>query len=240
MVPFQIKICGVTSVADAIQACECGADAIGLNFFPKSSRFVDRETAQKIVGAIRQWSKPNLQSVKIIGVVVNLPTSELMRLLSDVRLDGIQLHGDESTGQVSALRTEIAKESLGEGSVLLIRAIRAESQSHGTEQASGQVARIQAEIERWVAAGVDAVLLDAAVPGEYGGTGETVDWPAVPSLDCQVPLVLAGGLNAENVRVAINTSQAKSVDVASGVEAEPGKKDGAKLRDFIASARNAF
>jgi len=240
MVPFQIKICGVTSLGDAIQACECGADAIGLNFFPKSSRFVKRETARQIVDAIHQWSEQSHRLVKIIGVFVNLPTDQLMDLFDYVGLDGIQLHGDEPIGQVAELRTAIGEEFTDETAALIVRAIRTQPSGESQQRVSEEIRRVEAEIAMWANAGVDAVLLDAEVAGEFGGTGKSVDWPAVAKLTCPIPLILAGGLTAENVGRAIEISQAKSVDVASGVEVAPGKKDHAMVGDFVLSAKNQF
>ncbi len=96
---------------------------------------------------------------------------------------------------------------------------------------------VQEEIEIWRQAGCEAVLLDAATPGEFGGTGKSLDWSAVATLQSSLPIVLAGGLRAENVSEAIQRSQAPAVDVASGVEVRPGVKDPVKVRSFIRSAR---
>ena len=99
---------------------------------------------------------------------------------------------------------------------------------------------IDHEIRAWSEAGCHAVLLDAAIPGEYGGTGETVDWASVASLDSQLPIILAGGLRPENVVRAISEAKVQAVDVASGVEIRPGVKDAAKVAAFVHSARSAL
>ncbi|MFK7767160.1 MAG: hypothetical protein AB8B55_08050 [Mariniblastus sp.] len=235
MLPFQIKICGVTSVKDALDVCQSHADAIGLNFYSPSSRFVSDTLAKEIVDAVREFDSSaerqaaKIQPMRIVGVFVNMPLAGIAACAKTVGLDGIQLHGDEvpeNLGELRSLLKSADHDDLPSG---IIRAIRTKPADAASDN---EVARINTEIKLWSDARISSVLLDAAVPGEFGGTGKVVDWHAVPKLDCDIPLVLAGGLRPENVRVAIDLAKVLSVDVASGVEDSPGVKDPAKVKLF--------
>jgi phosphoribosylanthranilate isomerase len=221
---FRIKICGVTNVADALAAADAGADTIGLNFYPKSSRFIDASTATTILTLV----PPDIGRV---GVVVNEQTESLHRLMAELRqntspgLHALQLHGDEPPGLLPTLRAKY-----------LIRARRF------TDEGIGAIA---ADLEACDKCGrlPDAVLIDAATPGRYGGTGTTISWSGLADYVRwlhNVPLILAGGLTPDNVADAIRIVRPHGVDVASGVEASAGKKDHAKVRDFVSAARDAF
>lgn len=240
MVPFQIKICGVTNALDARHACQSGADAIGLNFYEKSSRYVSIESAREIAEAIRQWSRNENRSVLVVGVFVNDSTADLAHVATEVGLDGVQLHGDELPSQVAEIRVAVQSSQLK-----ILRAIRTQpSANEPVEDADSnlvnEMVRIEEEIKRWESVGIDAVLLDAAVEGEFGGTGKSVDWTAVSKLSSNVGVVLAGGLTAENVANAIVISKTSSVDVASGVESQPGEKDDELVNRFVSSAKKAL
>ena len=242
MPPFQIKICGVTSEADAIFACQQGADAIGLNFYDRSSRFVDLDTAHAIVGAIRDQNSGLAAETQLIGVFVNASVADMVRTAESLGLDFMQLHGDEEPSIVPALRQALGASKL---KCSLIRAIRCKPAERDTSNednlnADDEKARVEALMLKWVKSGVDMVLLDASVTGEFGGTGQAVDWATVATIKCDVPLVLAGGLTPENVEEAISISKSKSVDVASGVESRPGAKDKKKVEAFVEAANSAF
>lgn len=243
MAPFQTKICGVTTVDDALFAVQNGADAIGLNFYEKSSRYVcppgvsnpnpEKHDAAQIVEAIREWSESeNGKAVKVVGVFVNLKVKQVVAIASDLGLDGIQLHGDEPASHAREIRSLIEPTR----PVLLVRAIRTNPRGDEQVDPHKEIERIESEIKTWASSGVDAVLLDAAVTGEFGGTGKSVDWHSVPKINSSVPIILAGGLTATNVAEAIQCSGVQAVDVASGVESSPGKKDDELVRKFIASA----
>jgi phosphoribosylanthranilate isomerase len=221
---FRIKICGITNVADALAAADAGADAIGLNFFPKSPRFISATDASTILQLVPV-------QVARVGVVVNEKLESIHSLMAELRQDSatglhaIQLHGDESPEFASAVKAKY-----------LIRARRF------TEDG---IAAIAADVEACEKMGrlPDAVLIDAATPGRYGGTGTTVSWNGLADHRRwmhNVPLILAGGLTPENVAEAIRIVRPHGVDVASGVESSPGKKDHGKIRDFVAAARAAF
>ena len=243
MLPFQIKICGITSKKDAFAVCQSQADAIGLNFYSGSSRYVDTATARAIVQDIRGFDAEPMSTIKFVGVFVNMPVAEMVEIASSVGLDAIQIHGDEQPVCLVELRSLIGSRGF-ELKCGIIRAIRTKpalgsQEDYETNQIS-ESNRIESEIESWVVAGIDSVLLDAAVPGEFGGTGEVVDWGAVAGLKCSVPIVLAGGLRPENVRNAVEVSKVRAVDVASGVEAFPGVKDLPKVKLFAEEAVAAF
>lgn len=214
---FRIKICGITKPRDAKAAVEAGADAIGLNFCPSSPRLVSMEGAAEIVGALPS-------GVAKVGVFVNMPAQEVCARFDRLGLDWIQLHGDEPPQFLSAL-----------GDRRVLRALRV-----GPDGI--------APAERYLAACRDAgrlpqaVLIDAHVPGQYGGTGQAADWGmlAEPRLWLMgLPLVLAGGLTPENVAEAIAAVRPDAVDVASGVESSAGWKDPERMARFVAAARSA-
>jgi phosphoribosylanthranilate isomerase len=220
---FRIKICGITNVADALAAADAGAEAIGLNFYSKSPRFVDPGYAICIIDAV-----PELVHV---GVVVNLDVATLNQLITKSKeitptgLSTIQLHGDEPPEYLPHVKSD-----------LILRARRF------TDAGISAIGR-DLESCRRANRTPDAVLIDAAAPGQYGGTGTTVSWNGLADYRRwlhNVPLILAGGLTPENVAEAIRTVRPHGVDVASGVESSPGKKDPAKVRDFVAAAREAF
>jgi phosphoribosylanthranilate isomerase len=201
----RVKICGVTTVSDALASANLGADAIGLNFVPTSPRRVDEAMARDIVRAVGERSL-------VVAVVADL-TVERMRALKEATGVGcLQLHGDESPDDVRALLPHAYK------------AVRV--------GAAEDVARAEGMPG-------DYVMVDARVEGALGGTGKTFDWGLVGNLARRRKLVLAGGLNPQNVGAAIAQVRPWCVDVASGVEREgaPGEKDLARVRAFIEAAR---
>jgi phosphoribosylanthranilate isomerase len=217
---FRIKICGVTSVADARLAVRAGAEAIGLNFYAKSKRLVDLAIARQIADAVQD-------QCALVGVFVNSPAEEVNRFVEHVGLNWVQLHGDEPP-EFLAQVTKGAR---------LLRVYRL-----GVDGSDPIVADI--EKCRRCGRGPDALLVDAAVAGEYGGTGSTLNWDRLPDfaqairtrIGRELPLLLAGGLTPENVASAIRQARPSGVDVASGVESAPGVKDPDKVRLFISSA----
>ncbi|QDU30702.1 N-(5'-phosphoribosyl)anthranilate isomerase [Anatilimnocola aggregata] len=225
---FRIKICGITNVDDALQAIEAGADALGLNFYKRSPRYVTPEQAAEIVRAVR--TSPAGRGVTIVGVFVNESQPGLMTLQEQLKLDAWQLHGDEPVQFLAALSTH------PDVRVSMIRAYRCK------ERDLSAIANDLLACDAAVAL-PSAVLLDAYAPDAFGGTGKVVDWNVVRDERDQLfglPVILAGGLTAENVAEAVRIAQPDAVDVASGVESSPGKKDSAKVRDFIAAAKAAL
>jgi phosphoribosylanthranilate isomerase len=215
---FRVKICGITSVVDAEAVAAGGGDAIGLNFYRQSPRFVTRAVAEEVAARMAR-------RVCRVGLFVNSPAAEVCRTFDDLRLDLIQLHGDEPPEYLAELGCRPA-----------MKALRV------TGSDVGYVTTYVDECHR-LGCRPAAVLLDAYRPGQFGGTGTTVDWAAIRSLKerlVEIPLVLAGGLGPENVAEAIRAAQPDAVDVASGVESAPGVKDPAKVVALVQAALAAF
>jgi phosphoribosylanthranilate isomerase len=252
---FRVKICGITNVEDAVAAVEAGADAIGLNFYEKSPRCIDAERAREICAAV---SNRALR----VGVFVNAGRDEIERVRLAAGLDAIQLHGDESAAEV-AYFSQLLRAPLSDAAEKSVREYAAASDDRRAAKfrrsmehsMPTRVIRARRMDDRGVAAISQdlvecsfhggrpaAVLVDAATPGRYGGTGETVSWVGLVDhhVWLRASLILAGGLRPENVAEAISLVKPDGVDVASGVESAPGKKDRAKVRDFVMAARTAF
>ena len=214
---FRIKICGVTNVDDALAAAAAGADAIGLNFYANSPRCVSHEAAAQIVSALPS-------GIKKVGVFVNANADEIRGLSADLPLDLIQLHGDEEPAFLAGLIGTPA-----------MRAFRPVGSLEGIQAYLDKCDRLNCRPEM--------VLIDAFRKTAYGGTGETADWDAIRtsrSLLRGLPIVLAGGLTAENVAKAIAAVEPDGVDSASGVELSPGRKSPDLIRAFVAQAKRAF
>lgn len=215
---FRVKICGITQPSDAALACRAGADAVGLNFYAQSPRRVDLETARKIA----QHVSPGVLKV---GVFVNAPAETIAALANETPLDAIQLHGDEPPELLLELPP-----------LPVLKAYRCGALGLGPLVAF--LARCR-ELGRTP----DALLIDAAAPGQYGGSGQTVDWKSLGDSKAELgelPVILAGGLKPENVAEAIRLARPAGVDVASGVECSPGVKDVGRVNLFARAARAAF
>jgi phosphoribosylanthranilate isomerase len=232
---FRVKICGITNVEDAVATVEAGADAIGLNFYDKSARSVDQGTALDIV------RRSTADHVHRVGVFVNMQRDRIEVLANLLLLSAIQLHGEEPPEMVAYFaKPRRAEPYPAQGRHpyrrAVVRARRIDDRG---------VAAIAADLQACRDAGWPpaAVLVDAMTPGRYGGTGETVSW--IGLVDHRrwlgdTPLILAGGLTPDNVAEAIGIVRPAAVDVASGVEWAPGRKDPARVRDFVANALGAF
>jgi phosphoribosylanthranilate isomerase len=197
----RIKICGITNLEDARLAAELGAQALGFIFYPKSPRSIKPEAARQIIAQL-----PPL--VLSVGVFVNEAAALVLEVAEMVRLDWVQLHGEEPPEYCRFLYRNVMK------------AIRVQDQS-----SLEQMQRYQGSVR--------AFLLDTHTSGQKGGTGESFDWSLAKQAQEYGPVVLAGGLRPENVATAIQEASPWAVDVASGVEAAPGKKDPARLRAFF-------
>jgi phosphoribosylanthranilate isomerase len=200
----RIKICGITSVEDALSAVSAGADAIGLVFYAASSRAVSIEQARAIAMAVGPF-------VVVTGLFVNADPEMITAVLADVPLSLLQFHGDETLAYCESFQRPYLK------------AIRMRPELD-----------VDAAISAYPSA--SGILLDAYRPGVPGGTGESFDWSRVPQ-QSERPIVLAGGLTAENVADAINSTGVYGVDVSGGVESAPGIKDRTKITAFIHNAR---
>lgn len=226
--PFKIKICGVTSAEDAQMVAASHADAIGLNFYAPGKRYVASAAAESIVTALSE-SQPTLVKV---GVFVNDEVENILQTCDALGMHSVQLHGDESPDFLQQLIRGAEARGLD---LDYIRAIRTLPRS---DQPAMNLKEIEAEINRWTDAGVGAILIDAAVAGDFGGTGKQVDWAGFAELSSPVPKILAGGLTPENLKSAIETARPDAVDVASGVEMAPGKKSAPKTESFAQTAHN--
>jgi len=218
---FRIKICGVTTVDDARAAVQSGAEMIGLNFYADSPRYVSPEQAQAIAS-----EAITAEISQTTGVFVNASAEKINGIAERVELDWVQLHGNEPPEMLADIRSDlpiIRVYCLGERGVKAIVDDFEACRTQGRKP--------------------DVVLVDATVAGQYGGTGKTADWAALENYRDwlgDIPLILAGGLRAENVAEAISVVQPAAVDTASGVESSPGVKDAAKMQAFCAAAKRAF
>jgi phosphoribosylanthranilate isomerase len=201
----RVKICGITRHEDAELAASLGAWAVGLNFWPGSKRRCDPAVAAGIARALRRAVEP-------VGVFVNPTLDDVVRHVEGVGLTHVQLHGDEGPSFCAAVAQRTGAR--------VIKALRI---------VSGADIR---DAERFH---TDFHLLDAAAGAAYGGTGRTWDWALAAQRHTPVPLILSGGLTAENVAEGVAVVRPWGVDVASGVESAPGIKDPAKVEAFIAA-----
>ncbi len=208
---MRVKICGLTSLADTLVAIEAGADALGFNFFPGSKRYLDRAVAAG-------WLQEVPPSVRRVAVLVNPTLTEALAVAALPFIDGLQLHGAETPAFCTALQ----KAGVKFGKALPVS-------GHGlTIAPTGFATR--------------TVVLDASSAGAFGGTGRTFPWPVAQELVTkyrELRFVLAGGLSPENVAEAIALVRPFGVDVTTGVESAPGRKDHGRLRAFLAAAHAA-
>jgi phosphoribosylanthranilate isomerase len=241
---FQIKICGITNVDDALSAATAGADAIGLNFYRRSPRYVAPRCAAEIIAALSA-------DVVKVGVFVDSPAGEICRLFDELPLDMIQLHGDQAPEFLSQLanRPTMRAFRVAPSDGRVGRAQRAPPSRDDSRTVGIAHHACLRPIADYLArcgelhAPLAMVLLDALVPGQYGGTGKTADWSAArayAAADGLPPLGLAGGLTPENVAAAIRTVRPAAVDVAGGVEWQPGRKNPVAVAAFVNAARKAF
>lgn len=238
--PFRIKICGVTDERILPVIANQGGDAIGLNFFPSSIRYLAPSAAKRMA---RQASGLGLLSV---GVFVDTAESDLPQIAAECDLDIVQLHGDYSEEFTAALLAQ---------RVRVIRAVRLPTAPLCPEE-------IESLVAPWRRLGC-SLLLDAESGGHFGGQGNRLDWDSLASWEhsmghlaghdlparasgrrgttcCTLPWTLAGGLDPQNVAEAIQRTGASSVDVASGVESPRGEKNAVLVAAFIDAALRAW
>ena len=214
----RVKIGGLTNLEDALVAAEAGADLLGFIFYEKSPRCVDPGTVAKIVSALRSDTRFTSQAApRCVGVFVNTAPEQIAETLTRCGLDLAQLHGEEDTGALAALAGRAFK------------AVR--PQTAAEAQAAAQQFAVHAPAD-----GPD-LLLDAWHPALRGGTGETGDWHVAAGIARQNRVLLAGGLTPDNAAAAIAQVAPWGVDVASGVEASPGRKDHRRVREFVKAVR---
>jgi len=200
-----VKICGVTSIEDAELCVAEGADAIGLNFYARSPRYLSPSRARELVAAIAGRALT-------VGVFVDASYDEIEAVRTQTGIACVQLHGDEPPQLLERLLPHAYK-------ALRVR-----------DAGSVELAR---------SFGGSHILLDAYVPGEPGGTGQTFEWSLATTIARERNVTLAGGLDPGNVASAVQCVRPFCVDVASGVEFAPGRKDPQRLRAFIRAAKSA-
>ena len=203
----RIKICGITTPEDARDAALLGAAVIGLNFYEGSPRLVKPERALRIIESLPPF-------VTTVGVFVNYADPEALEdFATSIRLDAVQLHGDESPDYCSVIDR-----------VKVIKAFRV-----------GENFKVDT-VRNYPAS---AFLLDAYSADEFGGTGRVFNWDQVTGANAFGQIILAGGLRSENVGQAIDQLHPFAVDVSSGVESEPGRKDYELMRKFVDAVHSA-
>ena len=252
-----IKICGITNLDDALAATEAGANALGFVFYPESPRLVTLETARSIAAKVPQ-------QMEKVGVFVNETADHVRDAVKQVGLTAVQLHGDESTEFSRALFQELAN---GSRRPMIFRTWPAKIFDAPAEQTVGwdpvsaglvepdeaykgkRVHKIHVakngdlflETHGFRPGVISGVLLDSSTAEKRGGTGETFDWERVQPwagiINSISKLIVAGGLHPGNVQEAIHLLHPWGVDVSSGVEREPGKKDPRKVRAFVQAVR---
>ncbi len=209
----KIKFCGLTRTADVTAAIECGADAIGLNFYKPSPRYVPPEAA-------RALSQIADQRALRVGVFVNASPAEVDAVLAICPLDCVQLHGDEKPNWIDEAQSFSSLRS-----IVFIKAI-AWRDNHEDRETACAWAGIRSPK-------LLGLLVDAYDPVQRGGTGKTARWDLLfprPVELRNTNVLLAGGLTSENISHAIETARPDGVDIASGIESSPGVKDRAKMR----------
>ncbi len=204
----RVKICGITNLEDARLSVDAGADAVGFIFFSASPRCIDKESAGEIIRNIKPF-------VTTVGVFVDESVERIKEIVESAGLNAVQLHGGENPEFIEAVRSALPN-------TRIIKALRI------------------ADLDDFSLIGTyaaDAVLLDTYHKDKFGGTGESFEWDLMLKVKMPdgVPLILAGGLNPGNVRIAADKVRPFAVDVSSGVEKEPGKKDPALIKQFLES-----
>lgn len=210
--PLFTKICGLTDAAAVEAAIEHGADMVGFVFYPRSPRNVSAEQAEDLLRNVPS-------GIDRVGLFVDPETDFLDQILARARLDLLQLHGDETPERCRAISIYFG--------LPIIKAIKVST------KADLKVAKDYEDAVDWL-------MFDARPPTDGalpGGNGQAFDWTILKGAEFKRPWLLAGGLTPENLAKAVNQSGATAVDVSSGVESAPGKKDPAKIRAFLDAAR---
>jgi len=208
---MRIKICGITNVEDAIISIEYGADMLGFNFYQGSPRYIDFEQCKNISRII----KITYPEICLVGIFVNNPINEIVRNMDECSLDLGQLCGDEPVDYLKKFGEKVLK------------AIRPVDRYD-----------MEKQIEKYpIRTNSPNILIDSSSKGLFGGSGQLANWKLAAELARKYDILLAGGLTPENVQDAINEVNPWGVDVASGVETLPGKKDPIKIKNLISKVR---
>ena len=212
----KIKICGITNFEDAVAATEAGADMLGFNFYQPSSRYIEPDPAREIVARLRGDSQN--RSITMVGVFVDESIDSVVRIVNEVRLDAVQLHGEESPEFCAELKSLVPDKAI-------IKALRVNG---SFDPRSASLYSVQ------------AIMLDAFHEQLRGGTGRVIDWDIAKKTvrDLVPQLWLSGGLSPENVAEAISRVKPFAVDACSSLESAPGRKDASRMKEFVRAVRN--
>lgn len=201
----RIKICGITNKVDAVAAEGLGVDMLGFVFYPKSKRYVTQDTAREIINELSG-------SILKVGVFVNEDKDKVLDIASDVSLDVLQLHGDETPEYCTSLGSDYK----------IMKAFRIKDRS-SLKSVNGYM--------------TDYYIFDSYERSSAGGTGKAFDWKLLKDFEVLKPFFLSGGLTPDNVGGAITEIAPYGVDVSSAVESSPGKKDIALMKKFVENVR---
>ncbi|MDP3804610.1 MAG: phosphoribosylanthranilate isomerase [Candidatus Omnitrophota bacterium] len=201
----RIKICGITNKTDAVNAAGLGVDMLGFVFYKKSTRYVSAATAEDIINELPF-------SIGKVGVFVNEPKEDVIKIAEDAGLNMLQFHGDETPEYCNSFKDKYK----------VIKAFRLNDRN---------------DLKKINDYDTDFYLLDTYKADSIGGTGETFDWKILNDFEILKPVILSGGLTPENVSAAIKEVAPYAVDVSTGVEASPGKKDLTLMKKFAEFVR---
>ncbi len=207
----RVKVCGVKTIKDALNSVEAGCDALGLNFYPHSVRCITINTALAIANSLPPF-------VSLVAVFANANAHDVQEVFNNIkRIDYFQFHGNYPELSIIKSKKWIATLSIDESMPLDL---------------------LQNKLDEFNQLAIPpcSILIDSKIKGMFGGTGITAPWKIISELKCNFPLLLAGGLTPENVNEAILVVKPYGVDVASGVESEPGEKSATKLKKFISNS----
>jgi len=224
-----IKICGITNLEDARTAVDAGADALGFVFYEKSPRRVDPEVVREIVAQLPS-------AIEKVGVFVDDSSERVREIAAQTGLTAVQLYNQECAEAINRYH-EISSHASGERLKIIFVVPGDQFASAG----GVQLRSVSWDISKRFVNTLFALLLDSSSDAQVGGTGRPFDWIGVRGatgpMNSICPTIVAGGLTPTNVGVALTLLRPWGVDVASGVEAGPGKKDPEKVRAFIAAVR---
>src|SRR5260370_24082473 len=221
---LRVKICGVTDEADAVQAGLLGADAIGLNFYKGSPRYITPTKAESILQGMFPFVEP-------IGIFVSFDMRSDLKVMSKLRLRTVQLHEADENSSLSFLSNSFGVRLISAFSVSEKNDL--ERINHFMEKCEQNAFRLMARGEQNAWRLPVAILVDARVLGQFGGTGKTAPWKLLADFGSRVPLILAGGLTPENAAAAARIVPPYGVGVASGAETKPRRKDQRKMKRVI-------
>ena len=211
---IKIKICGITTFADAAAGIEAGADMLGFNFYRLSARYIEPAKANEIIQRVKI---EELNNASLVGVFVNEAVESIVQIAKDLTLDAIQLHGDETPKICARVKAALPDKTI-------IKALRVNGGFDPQTALDYELADI---------------MLDAFHEEMRGGTGRIIDWGVARATRAIVPhLFLSGGLSPENVAEAVARVQPFAVDACSSLESLPGRKDASRMKEFVRAARN--